>query len=157
MVPQPVTPVFPPAGSSPAAALAELSASGVRVEDFDRALAGIEEPYELIISLAGLPADWPRLAALQHDPVPRLAVVYAVSEAVPMLAEGVREGRVLAVVAPRLVRLPPTPSGDGSPDAAFDRQFVLVTLENLEAAIEANPWLFSSATVPWATPEPPAE
>jgi len=145
-------PLRPEARENPRALLGDIETTTplsylVTPDGFDQVYQqhGATGRVELVVSLIGLPAELERCAIWQAPGAPRFALLWPDLRVVGNTAavqQSVRTGKLAAFVA----RKPGAP-GDGVPlgkdaKAEFQRRFVLVTADNLDAVTRDYPGLF---------------
>jgi hypothetical protein len=116
----------------------------VAEDAFDR-LAKAHPDCDVILSLIGLPAALPRVQCWQAAGPPRFALLLPDLRMIGN-AEAVRGAVQRGKLAAFVLQKPPAPDAKAGakPEAAadFERQFVLVTADNIDQVIQAYPKLF---------------
>jgi hypothetical protein len=112
--------------------------------DLDQLLAA-RSPVDIVVSLIGLPIDITQSRHWQDDQTPKYALLLPdlrVLGGSSAIRAAVRSGKIVAMILHR----PGAPAEDlpslGDARAEFDRRYLLVTPENLDAILQIYPNLF---------------
>jgi len=114
----------------------------VTTDAFDR-LTQQHADCDVVVSLIGLPADLARVQCWQNPGGPKFVLLLPDLRHIgnrAALRRCFESGKLLAFVAARPNA--PATAGAGDWHAEFERQFVLVTRDNLDAMLAAHPQVF---------------